>query len=102
MFTWVLLASLIGSPVEPEPKSAQFEITVEANTPYSLFLNGKPIDANTLYKTEPISKLVCVEIEIRYVCGEEVAKKTFYMNIEPGYRRCITIKLSAKPTYAMC
>lgn len=102
MFTFALLASLLGSPIEPEPKAAQFEITVEAHTHYSLFLNGKPIEANTVYKTEPISSLVCVEVEIRFICGEEVVKKTFYMNLEPGYRRNITIKLSAKPTYAMC
>ena len=102
MFTFALLASLLGSPIEPEPKAAQFEITVEANTHYSLFLNGKPIEANTIYKTEPISELVSVEVEIRYVCGEEVVKKTFPMTLEPGYRRYITIKLTSKPTYVMC
>lgn len=102
MLSLLLFASLLGSPVEPEPKAAQFEITVEAHTHYTLLLNGEPIKANTLYKTEPLSKSVCVEIEIRYVCGEEVLKKTFSMTLEPGYRGGVTIKLSAKPIYAMC
>ena len=85
-----------------EPCSAYFEITVESDTPYSLFINGKPIEANTCYKTEPLAELLCAEIEIRFVDGYEVVKKIIFIDLEPGHKRCLTIKLFAKPYYVWC
>jgi len=97
MFNLILLAaSLI--PAEP----AQFEIAVESRTPYSLFINGEQIEANTCYKTQPLTEPVRLEIEIRYVCGEEVVKKTIFMDIKPGYKKSIKIVISSKASYAMC
>ena len=108
MFNFILFASLFCSEPEtlpmPQPVAmpAYFEITVESRTPYSLFLNGKRIEANTCYKTEPLTEPVCVEIEIRFVAGDGIVKKTFYMDLEPGYKRQLTISVSAKPSYAWC
>jgi hypothetical protein len=86
----------------PVAAPAYFEITVEARTPYSLFIDGKPIEANACYKTEPITEVHCVEIEIRYVCGEEVIKKKFFVDLEPGYKHRFLISLSARPSYVWC
>lgn len=97
MFNLVFLAASM-LPAEP----ARFEIIVESQTPYSVFVNDKLIEANTCYKTQPLTDPICVEIEIRYVCGEEIVKKTIFMDLNPGHKRCITIVIYSKPTYAMC
>lgn len=105
MFTLLLAAFLAPEPLPmPTPVAAPafFEITVEARTHYSLYINGKPIDANTCYKTEPLTEVHCVEIEIRFVCGEEVVSKKTFMDLEPGYKRYIKISLSARPSYVWC
>jgi hypothetical protein len=95
-----LAASFLGSPIE-DAKPAFFEINVDARTPYSLFLNGDPIEANTRYKTK-LTKLVCVEIEIRYVCGEEVVTRKFFMDLKPGCLKSITITISSRPSCVWC
>ncbi len=98
---FILFASLILMCSEPEP--AYFEITVEGSTAYSLFINGTPIEANTKYKTEPLTEPICAEVEIRFVAGEELVKKTFFIDLKPGYKRHLTISISAKkPSYVWC
>jgi hypothetical protein len=98
----VLAASLMGGPIEPLEKPAYFEITVESRTPYTLYINGEQIEANTCYKTEPLSEAMCVEVEIRYVSGGEVVKKKMFMDLDPGYKRCLTLTISARPALAWC
>lgn len=95
MFNLVFLAALVASP-------AYFEITVEARTHYSLYVNGKQIETDTCYKTEPLTETVCIEVEIRYVCGEEVISKKMFMDLEPGYKYHLKISISAKPAYVWC
>lgn len=105
MFTLLFAAFLAPEPLPmptPVAAPAYFEITVEARTPYSLFINGKPIEANTCYKTEPLTELCCVEIEIRFVCGEEVVSKKSFMDLEPGYKKYLKILLSARPSCVCC
>ncbi|MFY4731240.1 hypothetical protein [Nitrospira sp. BLG_2] len=95
------LSLLVGSP-EVEAKPAYFEISVEAKTPYTVYLNGDQIDANRCYKTQFITENIKVEIEIRYVCGGEVIKSKATLELEPGYKKTMTIKLSARPLLAWC
>lgn len=106
MFNCLLfaLSLLVGSPdeIEVKPEPAYFEISVEAKTPYTVYLNGDQIDANKVYKTQAINENIDVEIEIRYVCGGEVIKKAVTLTLEPGVKKTLTIKLSARPYIAMC
>lgn len=107
MFCLIAALALCAEPEilpmpQPVPYRAYFEISVESRTHYSLFINGKPIEANTCYKTEPLTELVCVEIEIRFVAGHEVVSKKVFMDLEPGYKRHLTITILAKPSYVWC
>jgi hypothetical protein len=96
-----LVCFAFGSP-NPPAEPAYFQINVDAHTPYSLFLNGEPLEANTRYKTEPLTELACVEVEIRYVSGYEVVKRMFFIDLKPGRFCSYTITLSARPSYVWC
>lgn len=98
----LLSIAMMGSPIEPPGERAYFQFDVEASTPYSLFINGDKIEANTRYKTEPLTELVCIEVEIRYVSGCEVVSRKFFVDLKPG--RCAHMKLtiSARPCYVWC
>jgi hypothetical protein len=102
MLNFLLLAVAFGSPIDPPAKPAYFRFDVEARTPYSLFINGDPIEANTNYKTEPLDEPVCVEVEIRYVSGCELVKRKFFVDLKPGQTCYMKITLSATPLYAWC
>lgn len=86
----------------PPAERAYFQFDVEANTPYSLFIDGDPIEANTRYKTEPLTEVVCIEVEIRFVSGYEVVSHKFFVDLIPGKLAYKKIAISARPAYAWC
>ena len=92
------LALVCYTPEQP----AYFQFDVETRTPYSLFIDGDPIQANTKYKTEPLAEVIRVEVEVRYVDGGDVVSRKFFVDIKPGKTCRLKIIISAIPQYARC
>ena len=78
---------------------AYFKIDVETNTDVAIFVNGKQVQAGVVYKTERMSIPQTVEVEIRYVHGDQVVKETTYMDLTPGKIACYKVKLIAEPPW---
>lgn len=94
MSALILALAMFSNPI-PEP--AYFKIEVETNTLVSISIKGQEIKQGQWYKTEPLSVSVCVEVEIAYVSGGEVRKRSFWLDIDPGERCIFRITLYTQP-----
>lgn len=81
----------------PIAEPAYFSIEVETNTELTVSLNGQRLESGKVYRTEPLTESICVEVTVRYVCGGEVKTKTFWMDLEPGYKIKFTLTLYCNP-----
>lgn len=77
----------------PTPEPAYFYIEVETNTKIVVLIKGKEIKPNTVYCTQPITENICVEVTVKYVDGGEIKTKTFWMDLEPGYKIKFTLTI---------
>jgi hypothetical protein len=85
----------------PQAEPAYFSIEVETNTEVIVSLKGQRLETGTTYRTESLTEKVCVELTVRYTDGGEVKTKTFWMDLEPGYKVTFTLTLYCNPPLVM-
>lgn len=85
----------------PQAEPAYFSIEVETNTEVIVFLKGQRLESGTVYRTEPLTENICVEVTVRYIDSGEVKTKTFWMDLEPGYKVKFTLTLYCNPPLIM-
>ena len=82
---------------QPTPEPAYFQIEVETNTEVVCSIKGQRIESGKVYRTEPLTEPLCVELTVRYLDGGQVKVKTFWLDLEPGYKVKFTLTLYANP-----
>lgn len=85
----------------PQAESAYFSIEVETNTDVVVSIKGQRLEPGKTYRTESLTEKVCVEVTVRYIDGGEVKTKTFWMDLEPGYKVKFTLTLYCNPPLVM-
>lgn len=82
---------------QPIPEPAYFAIEVEANTQVVVFFKGQRLKPGTTYCTEPLAEKICIELTVRYIDGGEIKTKSFWLDLEPGYKVIWTLTLCVNP-----
>lgn len=97
MYALILTLAFCSPPVE----RAYFLVQLETNTDVTFFLNGQRLEHGKTYCTEPLTEVVCVELEVRFVDGGQVKTKMFWLELDPGYKTVFTVQLYANPPRVM-
>lgn len=86
----------------PAPERATFEVEITTNTEVAIYLDGHRLEPGTKYRTQAFYGAKCLELEVRFINGLEIIKKTFFLDIEAGYHSKFRLSIIANPPTVVC
>jgi hypothetical protein len=94
MFTAMLSVVLTMQGYQP----ADFVLEIKANTEVAVFLGKTRLVPGRVYRTSDRFLIETqIEVEVRYINGEEVIKRTISLPLVPGRKSVWTIELDTNP-----